>query len=272
LFQGNTAIAITNSSTLDASYINTYDDTLSSAMTVAFWAKGLPGGWNPWVSKYGESEAGWELRLGGNGTEPCWTVRDNNAGSYTLGNGPSWSMAGDQDDMHANIGINDNNWHFYAGTFDVTTGIRNLYVDGTLAAQEINNQAYAVASAEHLAIGGKDQPSGNNFGNYFTGEIYGVRIYNTALTAGQVNYLLATPPPATVTPPPPAVPLFSGNPAITTGPNGQQQLVLTWSTGALLQATNVSGPWTLFGGTGATSPYTNNISTAPQMFFRLRNP
>ena len=35
---------------------------ITNAMTVMFWAKGVPGRWNPWVSKYGEGP-GWQLRV-----------------------------------------------------------------------------------------------------------------------------------------------------------------------------------------------------------------
>ena len=53
-----------NSSTLDATYTNTFDDTTPSAFTVAFWAKGFPSAWNYLVSKNGDSgspESGWTI-------------------------------------------------------------------------------------------------------------------------------------------------------------------------------------------------------------------
>lgn len=46
-------------------------------------------------------------------------------------------------------------------------------------------------------------------------------------------------------------------------------LVLTWSNGTLQQATNPLGPWTQ---TGTSSPYTNDMSTNSQMYFRLSYP
>jgi len=45
-------------------------------------------------------------------------------------------------------------------------------------------------------------------------------------------------------------------------------LVLSWLSGVLLQATNVTGPWTT---NNATSPYTNQ-PTQPQMFYRVQAP
>jgi len=45
--------------------------------------------------------------------------------------------------------------------------------------------------------------------------------------------------------------------------------LVQWRIGLLLQATNISGPWSPV--TGASSPYTNLASpSAPQLFFRLQ--
>jgi hypothetical protein len=246
LYFNNAGLLVTNSSDLDGNYMVTFNDTINSVMTVTFWAKGLPGTWNPWVSKYGENSLGWQLRVNGDGKTPCWTIRGT----------------GGSEDMSSTLGTNDGNWHFYAGTFDVNAGVRNLYVDGVLAATQTGQGSLTPSPDSHLMIGARDS-GGNSFGNYFTGEIYGVRIYSTALSADQVNYLNITPPPATVTPP--VVPWFSGQPVLQ-----GSQFVLTWYGGSLLQATNITGPWTLVA--GATSPYTNIISAAPQLFFRLSNP
>ncbi len=232
---GTTAIAITNSSDLDGAYTNTYDDTINTnGMTVMLWAKGLPGGWNPWLSKYGENGVGWQLRVNGSGATPCWTVR-----------GPGG------DDMSSTIGLVDGNWHHYAGTYNPVTGYRSLYVDGVLAAQLTGQGALSPTTSSHLAIGGRDS-GGTSYGNYFTGEIYGVRIYNTELTEAQINHSLV-----------PKVPVF--NAPIRNG----NQLILSWTTGTLQEATNVLGPWTP---NGATSPYTNDVTAKPEMFYRLSIP
>jgi hypothetical protein len=52
-------------------------------------------------------------------------------------------------------------------------------------------------------------------------------------------------------------------------PNGQGGFVLTWSSGSLLQATSVFGPWTT--NSAATSPFTNTPDPGtPQMFYRVQ--
>jgi Concanavalin A-like lectin/glucanases superfamily/Immunoglobulin domain len=242
VLSGTATIAISNSSTLDASYVNTFDDTATN-MTVSFWAKGWPGGWNPFVSKYGESGQGWQLRRNG-GSNPCWTVRGTGATEDMSASGLTMS--------------DDGLWHHYAGTFtfDGTNGIRNLYVDGVQVASETEIAPYALAASSYLCIGGRDG-GGNAFGNYFTGKIYDTRIYKVALTEAQVNSLawqLATPT----------------TPVLLPGGLYGNKFVLTWSSGTLLSATNVTGPYLPVA--GATSPYTNDVTTAPQMFFRLSNP
>ncbi len=97
------------------------------------------------------------------------------------------------------------------------------------------------------------------FGAYFAGSIYNVRIYNVALTEAQVNTLAHS---ELVVPP--AVPEFTAAPILS-----DNKLILQWSGGTLLQSTNVAGPWVPV---EATSPYTNDVTTSPQLFFRLSNP
>jgi hypothetical protein len=241
-FSGAAGLAISNSSTLDAAYTNTFDEGITNGggFTVTVWAKGWPGQWNPWVSKWGENGQGWQLRR-----------RD--------GNGATWTLrgTGNTDDPQGSIDSNDGQWHNYTGTWNAITGERDLYVDGALSATQIDpNLSYTETTSSHLAIGARDG-GGNSFGAYYGGEIYGVRIYNTALSQAQVNSLLVS---TNVGVPVLPRPIRNGN-----------QLVFSWTTGTLQQSTNVTGPWVP---TGATSPYTNTITStnAPRMFYRLSIP
>jgi hypothetical protein len=192
LFNNDTGLEITNTSTLDHAYVNTFDQGIAPAFSVSCWARGLPGQWNSWVSKYGEGEAGWQLREDGDVSPPtfaCFTVRDNSAGA-----GDGAFGGGDLDDMVTrSVPSNDGKWHNYAGTYNAATGIRNLWIDGVLAAQETGNTPYILASAEHVCIGMKDQPPGNNLCCQSTFEIYDVRIYNYDLSSNEVQQLIAIP-------------------------------------------------------------------------------
>jgi hypothetical protein len=267
----NSGIAISNSATtadeggastnLNANYTNTFDNAISTAFTVTFWAKGAPGAgsWNPWVSKYGENGLGWQYRIGTDAGRPCWTIRDGSSGTFVDGSmGPSWSRGGDQDDMHAAIVVaNTSDWHFYVGTYDATLGVRKTYVDGVYAGGEVGNAQYSLAPGSHLVIGARD-PGGDAFGNYFTGLIYDVRIYSTALSQAQVLYM---------TPIQPRKPTISSS-VNTGGGSGVSSLVLSWSFGTLLEATNVAGPWNA---TTNTSPFTNKTTLSAD-FFKVSDP
>ena len=234
LYFNNAGLAISNSSTLDTAYTNTFDELLTNGFTVTCWAKGWPGQWNPWVSKYGESNQGWQLRCSGDNTNSCWTIRGTGAG----------------DDIVSGFSSNDGQWHHYAGTYDAVSGLRYLYLDGQLAASESGNGPNTLSRPSHLVLGARDN-GGNSFSNYFTGAICDVRIYDYAATQPQVRAI------ARLTPPSPTSLIISNN-----------QLVLTWQWGTLLQATNLLGPWSAV---QAASPYTNSAA-APQQFFRISNP
>ena len=102
-------------------------------------------------------------------------------------------------------------------------------------------------------LGGRDTGS---YGNYFTGSLYDVRIYNYALPQSQIAIIGNSKP------------TFTSQ--INADGNGNQQLVITYPFGTLLEATNLAGPWTT---NSTVSPATINIDpTAPQVFFKLSNP
>ncbi|HEX9045511.1 MAG TPA: LamG-like jellyroll fold domain-containing protein, partial [Verrucomicrobiae bacterium] len=183
LFNADTYLAISNSSSaVDASYDNTFDDAMNNQFSVMFWAKGLPIGAMPFVSKAGESAIGWQLRYDYTSdltNYPMFTVRDNNAGTNTLGTG--------LDDLATrSFPTDDGQWHNYAGTYDAITGVRKLYVDGVLAASEVGNVKYNLAAGAHLCIGAKENASGTPSG-YATVEIFRVQIYNYALAPSQIT-------------------------------------------------------------------------------------
>jgi hypothetical protein len=249
----NALLVVSNSAVTDAGYVNTFDGKINDAMTVMVWAKGYQAGWNPWVSKYGENGLSWQLRINnGNPLLPDWTIR----------------ATGGTEDMTAASTSNDGNWHHYAGTYNKTTGDRSLYVDGVLAARQTGQGPYTLNLFSHLVIGGRDNGgntfnnSANGFGNYMLGKIYDVRVYNYGLDQNSVRAIIGLQP---------LNPIL--NPIVLNG----NQVVLSWTNGTLVSATNVAGPYlpvtnsvTLL---PATSPFTNTVqSTVPDLFFKVRNP
>ena len=107
-------------------------------------------------------------------------------------------------------------------------------------------------------IGAKDS-GGDSFGNYFTGEIYGVQIFDAELTTNQIGDLMTQAPLA------PSVPVFNltNNVQVIPGAGGSKvggEFVISWSTGSLWESTNLATSWIHL--TNATSPYTNIIGGA----------
>jgi hypothetical protein len=244
----DTVILITNTwdtLSVDPGYEPTFDD-VTNAFSVALWAKGFPSTWNPWMSKYGEGSDGWQLRRDGGNTYSCFTVR----GAETAG------------DLGASTNTDDGNWHFYVGTYDAQQGLQSIYVDGVLSSQAAITGPWTPAPYEPLIICGKSNGDGTptsmaTYGEEITSAaVYDLRIYNYALGPLDIAQLQST-----VTGPP-TLSLSSA------GGGAGSGLVLTWSRGVLLEATNVLGPWTT---NATTSPYTVS-PTEPQQFFRVLAP
>ena len=200
-------IGVMNSSTFDSAYTNTFDAPINNTMTVAFWARGYPGQLNPWVSKYGDSgaapTAGWQLRDGGDNAHPAWTIRGA-GGTVTQGT----AVFGNAEDMRGTTNSNDGQWHHYAGTLNTSTGERKLYIDGALSGAETGNHSYTLAADSHVCIGARD--AHGTLGNYFTGNIYDVRIYNYGLTSNEVAQLATIPDPFIVAQPPATLTAYVG--------------------------------------------------------------
>jgi hypothetical protein len=264
LYITNTGIQINNTSTNDAGYEATFDAGISNAMTLTFWAKGWPGQWNPFVSKYGETTpspaGGWQFRNdGGNNLSPCWTIRGN-PGTVALGT----AVGGNAEDTAATSLTygNDGKWHFYCATYDVTAGQRMIYVDGSLVAYTTGQGQYTTVPLNHLVIGARDSGGTNGYTGYFNGKIYDVRIYNTAISDSQQASLAAPPPLPPLKISASVTPASGGNPG---------QMVLSWLNGGwLLQSTNVAGPWLT--NQAATPPYTILTTNTPAEFYKVLFP
>ena len=119
-----------------------------------------------------------------------------------------------------------------------------------LTATDTGTSLFALAPNSELMIGARD--AGNTaYGNFFTGTIYDVRVYNYPLTQSQVVNDGRVPPPIT---------------AAVVAPG---QLQLTWPFGTLLEATNLLGPWTT---NSYVSPALIDTTAGPQKFFRVKIP
>jgi hypothetical protein len=250
LSAGNVGVLIANSANFDTGYLPTFDTDIQDTFTVAFWAKGFPTDWNPWVSKRGEGGIGWQLRRWGGNPYSCFTIRG-------LSN---------EDGTGSTIDVNDNpaTWHHFAGVYNQYTGTRHLYVDGVLSHVVYNNptQTVTLAADKHLALGAREG-GGTDFEAYFSGLLFDVRIYDYPLTEPEVTSLAN-----------PAAPI---EPVLTAQAWTGNQIRISWPvsfTGYQIEQSLalVSG-WGLSGLT-VTVEGSENVAYAPTttgtLFFRLK--
>lgn len=175
---GSVAVMITNSDIAELEYVETFDGQMAKKFSIAFWAKGTPlGNWNPWVSKRGEDGQGYQVRRYSDPfpIRPTFTLRG------TTGN----------DDPDSGTQVDGDTWHHYAATWDGTTGIRRLYLDGNRILGVSDDFGPMVpATGDHLMLGARDY---NGVGNFFQGLLFDVRVYSYALGAAEVG-AMANPP------------------------------------------------------------------------------
>jgi len=242
----DTVVVITNTANTAANpgYLSTFDDAIVNSISVACWAKGFPSDWSPWVAKRGEDNIGYQLRRHGGDNTACFTVRGT-----TAPNGG---------DLQAALPSNDGQWHHYVGTYDASAGVQKIYVDGQLSVQVAATGPIVTAPYARLTIGGRDNNGADNSGGatgfestLSNSSVYDVRVYNYALTPHQAAQLAY-------------VPVI---PTLSIGTSGSD-LILNWSAGTLLEATNITGPWTT---NNNTSPYLVTPD-GPQKFFKVQAP
>lgn len=144
--------------------------------------------------------------------------------------------------------VNNGLWHQVAVSRDAGNGAMKIYIDGALDASTTGPTGVRT-NPPSLRIGCLQTG-----GNFLPGSISDVAVYEQVLTANQVATLYSA-----------ATGLFYNVP-LTSRWSGSS-LVLSWpGNGKLLQATNLSGPWTT-----NVSPSPVVVSPlAPQTFYRVQ--
>ena len=167
------AVLITNTVITDPGYAPTFDEGTRQQISVAFWAKGTPGNWNPFVSKYGEGATGWQVRKRGGDPIGVFTLR---------------GTRGEDDPYTGSTLIDDGAWHHFAVTWDGVTGVRKLYVDGKVNNWVPNDFGFmGLANVNYLTLGGRCGAGSASPGNLFFGQLFDVQIYGKALDGGAVQ-------------------------------------------------------------------------------------
>ena len=170
-----TAALFDGSSSLQAS-----DSPVTIALTVSFWMKtttdnGLGG--DQWYQGAGLVDG----ELGGDTTD--WGISQ-------IGTQLAFGIGSSDATLFSTSSVNTGNWIHVAATWD-TSGTMNLYLNGAWEA------SYNLASTDSRDTNNPFFIGQDLGGNTYTGSLDEIRIYDSALSAGQVAALAAIPEPAT---------------------------------------------------------------------------
>jgi MYXO-CTERM domain-containing protein len=217
------SLSLTGSFTL-AAWINT-GDTANQQAIIEKWTDTDPGG-------------GYFLRLNAN-ENLSFSVFNPQGGAQGISSTPRVVPLGA--------------WAHVAGTFNSTTGQMTMYVNG--AADPSTGTAVASADTTAQLRLGRDYG-----GNGFNGLMDEARIYNKALTAGEISVLMNGQAPASALT---GVPTFGSIALSWTAPPAIAGVTVTY---AVYMSTSPGGPWTLVTqGVTGTSYTVNGLS--PQDYY-----
>ncbi|MBR6436082.1 MAG: LamG domain-containing protein, partial [Thermoguttaceae bacterium] len=160
-----------------ATYKNSFDFG-GKAFTISCWVKGLPdGNWEPYISKYGENNYGYQVRRQSSNNYPTFTYRraENDADD------PAPNIVG------VNTNVNDGKWHNIVSVFGGT--YREQYLDGQLIMRVWNSAADCSGTNEPVVFSARYNGSSKAYQAFANISLDDVAIYSGALTANQVAYL-----------------------------------------------------------------------------------
>ena len=205
-----------------------------------------------WIRPAGVAPA-WSGLAFSRGAEPTQVGLNFSGSTDANGNRTLSYTWGDDSGWDSQLAPPTNQWSFV--TWVVTPTNATIYLMNTNGASSASVAgAYAVQGFAGATMIGCDpyDASGRNF----NGAIDELAIFNRALSPNQVSALYA------------AAQTVSSSVTLTSVWNGSN-LTLTWpGTGILLQAANITGPWTT---NASPSPFILNPSTnGPGMFYRIK--
>ncbi len=162
-----------------ATYKNSFDFG-GKAFTISCWVKGLPdGSWEPYISKYGENNYGYQVRRQSSNNYPTFTYRraDDDVDD------PAPNIVG------VNTNVNDGKWHNIVSVFGGT--YREQYLDGQLIMRVWNSAADCSGTNESLVFSALFDGSKGTVRNFSNIALDDVAIYSGALRNNQIDYLSA---------------------------------------------------------------------------------
>jgi hypothetical protein len=138
---------------------------LTNSITVAAWVKvpTVPTGTNGWFEGVlGRGDAAFRFAV-------------------DTSSMPHFADGGNADIVGPNA-LNDGNWHYWVGTYDLVSSNANLYIDSVLAGTATWSQVSGTPDNEFI-IGGAPDYNGRNF----VGEVAQVAIFTNALSISQIQ-------------------------------------------------------------------------------------
>ena len=166
---GQAGTAARFSSTADR---GTIPRTIGNDFSIEFWMKtqqtGGGGEGSPWY--HGQGLVDGEV---GGVTDDFGTALLGNRVGFGVGN---WDVT-----VHSTTPVNDDNWHHVVATRDKASGSITIYVDGELEDSDTGNTQSLGAPGANLTLA-RLHPGNNEF----HGLLDEIKLYDTALTAGQV--------------------------------------------------------------------------------------
>jgi fibronectin-binding autotransporter adhesin len=144
------------------------------SMTIAYWAKGNPGSWSPFVSKNGEND-GWQSRKNNNNAELDWTARGGPGGDWRVSN---------------TAPATNGQWHFIVMTYDGVT--RETYLNGADMAgwvHETNASTGDISASSNMMVFGARDKNNDGVESWLNGKIDDVYFFDRAINQTEVELL-----------------------------------------------------------------------------------
>ncbi|MBJ7882276.1 LamG-like jellyroll fold domain-containing protein [Gelidibacter salicanalis] len=133
----------------------------------------------------------WVLSDAGNSTN--MTIAGEDVGCRLWlknGNKPTFTLTTAANSKTISVAkpIKHNEWHHITGTYESSTGVMSLYIDGVLAKSSNIRAGSAISNSSstngNFEIGRRSTGTGSE---YFKGDVDEVRVFNTSLSADQIQ-------------------------------------------------------------------------------------
>ncbi|BDS12542.1 LamG-like jellyroll fold domain-containing protein [Aureispira anguillae] len=107
-----------------------------------------------------------------------------------IGTNEEFGVYDGSNSRYSGVVVTDGQWHYVGYTYDESSNLTKLYIDGVMVRSYVNAQSVA---ANHQISLGQEFDSGNSMGNFFEGQMTEVTIWNEVLDSADVAVLMDAP-------------------------------------------------------------------------------